>query len=84
MRESLDLLIDKISEIHIDIVKKIMDVVNIQAEYSKRDEENKAFGDVVKLLDKTSQKLNVEKAKLIILQSQLKSLAQETKCSENS
>lgn len=82
MRESLDLLIDKISEIHIDIVKKIMDVVNIQAEYSKTDEENKTFIDVVNLLKKMSEKLNVEESKLIIRKSQLESLSHETKHSE--
>ena len=83
MSESLDLLIDKVSEIHIDIVKTIVDVVDIKSKYSKTNEEKKAFNDVVNLLEKMSEKLNVEESKLIIRKSQLESLSHETKDSES-
>ena len=83
MSESLDLLIDKVSEIHIDIVKTIVDIVDIKSKYSKTHEEKKAFNDVVNLLEKMSEKLNVEESKLIIRKSQLESLSHETKDSES-
>lgn len=83
MKESLDLLIDKVSEIHIDIVKTIVDIVDIKSKYSKTNEEKKAFNDVVNLLEKMSEKLNVEESKLIIRKSQLESLSHETKDSES-
>ena len=83
MKESLDLLIDKISEIHIDIVKTIVDIVDIKSKHSKTNEEKKAFNDVVNLLEKMSEKLNVEESKLIILKPQLESLSHETKDSES-
>lgn len=41
MKESLDLLIDKVSEIHIDIVKTIVDIVDIKSKHSKTNEEKK-------------------------------------------
>ena len=83
MREPLDLLIGKVSEIHKDILNKIVDIMDIQAEYSKTNEEKKAFNDVVNLLEKMSEKLNVEESKLIIRKSQLESLSHETKDSES-
>ena len=83
MKESLDLLIDKVSEIHIDIVKTIVDIVDIKSKYSQTNEEKKAFNDVVNLLEKMSEKLNVEESKLIIRKSQLESLSHETKDSES-
>lgn len=83
MSKSLDLLIDKVSEIHIDIVKTIVDIVDIKSKHSKTNEEKKAFNDVVNLLEKMSEKLNVEESKLIIRKSQLESLSHETKDSES-
>ena len=83
MSESLDLLIDKVSEIHKDILNKILDIMDIQAEYSITDEENKVYSDVINLLEKMSEKLNVEESKLIILKPQLESLSHETKDSES-
>ena len=71
MREPLDLLIDKVSEIHKDILNKIVDIMDIQAEYSITDEENKVYSDVINLLRKMSGELNVEESRLIIRQSQL-------------
>ena len=41
MSKSLDLLIDKVSEIHIDIVKTIVDIVDIKSKHSKTNEEKK-------------------------------------------
>lgn len=83
MKESLDLLIDKVSEIHKDILNKILDIMDIQAEYSITDEENKVYSDVINLLRKMSGELNVEESKLIIRKSQLESLSHETKDSES-
>lgn len=48
MKESLDLLIDKVSEIHIDIVKTIVDIVDIKSKHSKTNEEKKAFSYIFK------------------------------------
>ncbi len=83
MREPLDLLIGKVSEIHKDILNKIVDIMDIQAEYSITDEENKVYSDVINLLRKMSGELNVEESKLIIRKSQLESLSHETKDSES-
>lgn len=83
MREPLDLLIGKVSEIHKDILNKIVDIMDIQTEHSKTDEENKAYDEVINLLRKMSGELNVEESKLIIRKSQLESLSHETKDSES-
>ena len=83
MREPLDLLIGKVSEIHKDILNKIVDIMDIQAEYSITDEENKVYSDVINLLRKMSGELNVKESKLIIRKSQLESLSHETKDSES-
>lgn len=83
MKEPLDLLIGKVSEIHKDILNKIVDIMDIQAEYSITDEENKVYSEVINLLRKMSGELNVEESKLIIRKSQLESLSHETKDSES-
>lgn len=83
MREPLDLLISEVSKMHRDILNKIVDVMDIQTEHSKTDEENKAYDEVINLLRKMSGELNVEESKLIIRKSQLESLSHETKDSES-
>lgn len=83
MKEPLDLLISEVSKMHRDIVNKIVDVMDIQTEHSKTDEENKAYDEVINLLRKMSGELNVEESKLIIRKSQLESLSHETKNSKS-
>ena len=83
MKEPLDLLISEVSKMHRDIVNKIVDVMDIQTEHSKTDEENKAYDEVISLLRKRSGEVNVEESKLIIRKSQLESLSHETKNSKS-